>query len=155
MYLLATMLHICASNGSRSSAEHGQRREAEHRQTESGKKWDLLAEGHGSQSNEKDQDSKRNPVGVKRKKIRRPEQENGHRGHIKDGGKSQSQMKGRSSRPATRQSGLSSLSRVKARASAAHGLDAHTELRLLPARTTRELCRRGCAGPERRLQFSM
>src|ERR1700694_915574 len=72
-------------------AEHGQRRETEHGQTECGKEWDLVAERHSTQCNEEDQDAERDSVGVKRKTVWRPKQENGHRGHIKDGRKSQSQ----------------------------------------------------------------
>jgi len=75
-------------------AEHRERRETEHGQTESGKEWDLIAERHSTQSNEEDQDAERDSVGVKRKEVWRAKQENGHRGHVKDGGKSQSQVKG-------------------------------------------------------------
>src|SRR5208282_2499476 len=75
-------------------AEHGECHEAQHGQTESGKEWDLIAERHRTQSDEEDQDAERDSVGVKRKKIRWPEQENGHRGHVKDGGKRQSQVQG-------------------------------------------------------------
>src|SRR4029077_633950 len=74
-------------------AEHGQRRETEHGQTECGNEWDLIAERHSPQSDEEDQDSERDSIGVKGKQVWWPKQENGHRGHIKDGRKSQSQMK--------------------------------------------------------------
>jgi hypothetical protein len=68
--------------------EHGQRHETEHGQTESGKEWKLVAERHRTQSHEEDQDAERDSVGVKRKKVWRAKQENGHRAHVKDGGKS-------------------------------------------------------------------
>jgi hypothetical protein len=74
--------------------EHGKSHEEEHGQAESGKEWDLVAERHSTQRNEEDQNAEGDSVGVKRKKVRWPEQENGHRGHVKDGGKRQSQMKG-------------------------------------------------------------
>ena len=48
----------------------------------------FIAKRHRAQSDKKDQDAKRDAVGVKRKEIWRPEQENGHRGHVEDGGKS-------------------------------------------------------------------
>src|SRR3982074_1790698 len=47
--------------------EHGQRRETEHGQTECGNEWDLVAERHGTQSNEEDQEAERDSIGVKRK----------------------------------------------------------------------------------------
>src|SRR5208282_1853068 len=75
-------------------ADRGERHETKHGHAESGKEWNLIAERHGAQSNEKDQNAECDPVGVKRKKVWRPEQENGHRGYVEDGGKGQSQMKG-------------------------------------------------------------
>src|SRR6266404_9678134 len=71
--------------------EYGQRSETEHGQTECGNEWDFVAERHSTQSNEEDQDSERDSVGVKGKEVRWPKQENSHRGHIKDGRKSKSQ----------------------------------------------------------------
>src|SRR4029077_16787296 len=68
-------------------AEHGQRRETEHGQTECGNEWDLVAARHRLQDDEEDQDAERDSVGVKRKEVWRPKQENGHRGYIKDGRK--------------------------------------------------------------------
>src|SRR3984893_19392268 len=73
--------------------EHGQRREPEHGQTERGNEWDLVAQSHGPQSNEEHQEAERDAIRVKRKEVWWPKQENGHRGHIEDGGKGQSQMK--------------------------------------------------------------
>jgi hypothetical protein len=74
-------------------AEHGERREREHGQTESGKKGDFFAKRHGPQSDEKDENAEGDAVRVMRKKVWRPEQENGHGGHVQDGGKGQSQVK--------------------------------------------------------------
>src|SRR5208337_1505385 len=70
-------------------AEHSQRYKAEHGQTESGKEWDLLAERHSAQGNEKDQDAEHDSVGVIRKEVWWSKQENGHRGDVKNGGKGQ------------------------------------------------------------------
>jgi hypothetical protein len=75
-------------------AKRGERHETEHGQAQSGKEWDLIAERHRAQRNKEDQNSEGDSVGVIGKKVRWPEQENGHRSHIKDGGKRQSQMKG-------------------------------------------------------------
>src|ERR1017187_2797903 len=71
-----------------------ERQKTKHGQTESGKKRDPIAEGHRPQGDEEDQDGEPDAVSVIRKEVGRPEQENGHRGHIKEGRKSQSQMQG-------------------------------------------------------------
>src|SRR3981081_2531279 len=73
--------------------EHGQRRETEHGQTECGNEWYFVAQRHGPQSNEEHQEAERDSVCVKGEEVWWPKQENGHRGHIEDGGKGQSQMK--------------------------------------------------------------
>ena len=52
-----------------------------------------FAERHRPQRNEEDQNAESDSVRVIGKKVRWPEQENSHRGHVKNRGKSQSQMK--------------------------------------------------------------
>ena len=90
MYLLAIMLHDLRVEGLAQRAEHGQPHESEHGQTKPGKKWNLLVQRQCTQSDEEDQNAEGDAVRVIRKKVRRPEQEDSHRGHIKNGGKRQS-----------------------------------------------------------------
>src|SRR5258708_29892715 len=73
--------------------QHSQSSEKKHGEAEPGKEWDFVTERHSPQGNEEHKEAECDSVGVKRKQVGWPKQENGHSSQIKDRGKSQSQVK--------------------------------------------------------------
>src|SRR5208282_2105937 len=135
-------------------ANHGEQHQGDHGQAQSGKERYLFTERQSTQRNEEHQNAERDPVRVKRKKVRWPKQKNRHRRHIKNRRKRYAEVK----RP-QRQSGNAPKGVVvtvpeQCQATAAHGSAVHGVQTPSGANSTRTVLAR-MSRSKRRFQFSM